>query len=139
MTRRCCTECGTVLDSGETKLARGPLLMDRALRRVVWRGHDIHLTPMEFDTLELLAQREGRVVQGWAFFAADVFDEEVDDKIVDVIICKVRGKFRAVDPTFESLHTQWGEGYRWVRVEGETTPEIDRTEALRERVARGSL
>lgn len=136
MRRRCCTECGTVLDSGEARVVSGPLLLDRALRRVQWRGHELHFSAQEFEVLELLVAREGRVVQSWAFFAADIFDEETDDKIVDVIVCKIRGKFKAVDPAFDAVHTHWGEGYRWRRADGEVVQQLDRSAALRERVAR---
>jgi two-component system response regulator ChvI len=134
--RRCCTECGTVIDSGQARLVRGPLWLDRALRRVTWRGTDIHLTAQEFEVLELLAQREGRLVQGFAFFNAEIFDEDTDDKIVDVIICKIRAKFRAVDPSFDALVTHWGDGYRWRPIEGEPPPQVDAELALRARLQR---
>jgi two-component system response regulator ChvI len=136
MKRRCCPECGTVIASSDAKLYSGPLLLDRALRRVNWRGHDLHLSPQEFEFLELLVIREGRVVQTWAFFAADIFEEDVDDKIVDVIACKLRSKLRAVDPGFNALETRWGEGYLWRRAEGRVVEQMDRAAALRERVAR---
>lgn len=138
MKRRCCTECGTVIDSGEAQMISGPLLMDRALRRVNWRGHELHMTPQEFEVLELLVTREGRIVQSWAFFACDIFDEDVEDKIVDVIICRLRSKFAAVDPEFNAIHTHWGEGFRWKRVEGEVVRNLDTTSALRERLARAA-
>lgn len=134
--RRCCIECGTVIDSGEARLIRGPLTIDRALRFTTWRGQDIHLTGQEFGLLELLAQREGRLVASHAFFNAEVFDEDTDDKIVDVIVCKVRAKFKAVDPDFDALVTHWGEGYRWKHIEAPAPVVIDQQDALRERVRR---
>ncbi len=138
MSRRCCSECGTVIDSGSAKMTSGPLLIDRALRRANWRGHEIHFTAQEFDVLELLVTREGRVVQGWAFFACDIFDEDTEDKIVDVVICRLRAKFRGVNPEFNAIHTHWGEGFRWSRADGTVAQQLDRTSALRERVARAA-
>lgn len=137
--QRCCTECGTVIDSCEARLVRGPLMMDRALRQVKWRGHEVHLTKQEFGLVELLALREGRLVAGFAFFNAEVFDEECDDKIVDVIVCKVRARFRAVDPDFDALVTHWGEGFRWKHIEAESIEaEPDRDAALRARLGRAA-
>lgn len=134
--RRCCSECGTVIDSGEAKLIRGPLYLDRALRFTRWRGHEVHLTAQEFGVVELLAQREGRLVMSHAFYNADVFDEETDDKIIDVVVCKIRRKFSQVDPDFDALQTHWGEGYRWKPVDYLQPVAIDRDAALRERLQR---
>jgi two-component system response regulator ChvI len=134
--RRCCSECGTVIDSGEARLIRGPLMLDRALRHATWRGSDVHLTHQEFEVVDLLAQREGRVVAGFAFFNAEIFDEDVDDKIVDVIVCKVRAKFRAADPAFDAIVTHWGDGFRWKHIDFEVPPVVDRDDALRERLRR---
>lgn len=36
--------------------------------------------------------------------------EETDPKIVDVVICKLRAKLKAVDPELV-IHTSWGKGY----------------------------
>ena len=138
--RRHCPECGTVLSDGKRTLSRGPLQIDLALRDVSWRGAAIRLTPTEFDILALLAQRAGRIVQSWAFFI-DIIDEEIEDKILDVYICKLRAKFRAVDPSFDALETSWGEGYRW-KIESEISEEaqpVDHDAALRARLQRGAL
>jgi DNA-binding response OmpR family regulator len=136
--RRCCSECGTVLDSGEAKLVRGPLTLDRALRRVVWRGVDIHFTKTEFEIVDLLAQREGRIVQHWAFFI-DIIDEDVEDKILDVYVCRIRSKFVDVDPAFDLIQTIWGEGLLWKKCEPQAAvAEVPREQALRERLARAA-
>lgn len=111
---RCCSECGTVIDSAEATITAGSLVMDRALRTVTWNGQLVRLTKQQFEILELLIQREGRLVQRWAFFVA-VIDEEVEDKLVDTRICQIRAAFRKVDPDFDQLVTHWGEGYSWRR------------------------
>lgn len=109
--RRCCRECGTVVDSGEITVTRGNLTLDRALRRATWRGNPVALTPQQFDIVEFLVQR-GRLVQRWAFFV-DALDEELADNHLDVQVCKIRERFRRVDSAFNQLETVRGEGFRW--------------------------
>jgi two-component system KDP operon response regulator KdpE len=43
-------------------LAYGALKMDLGRREVKFQGHDVHLTPIEYKLLELLARNAGRVV-----------------------------------------------------------------------------
>jgi DNA-binding response OmpR family regulator len=59
----------------EPSLVVGDLVVDRAGRRVQVAGSDVHLTPLEFDLLTMLAQQPGAVrdraslmteVWGWA-------------------------------------------------------------------------
>ncbi|HEX5511589.1 MAG TPA: response regulator transcription factor [Actinomycetales bacterium] len=59
----------------DTALAVGDLVIDRASRRVQVAGAQVHLTPLEFDLLSMLAQQPGAVcdraslmteVWGWA-------------------------------------------------------------------------
>jgi DNA-binding winged helix-turn-helix (wHTH) protein len=40
----------------------GPLAIDEARREVLWQGHRLDLSPMEFTTLTYLARRAGQVV-----------------------------------------------------------------------------
>lgn len=115
---KCCSECGTVLDNGSSALELDDLVLNRVLQRVTWQDHAVRLTGQQFEILELLAQRAGRVVQRWAFFI-NVLDEECEDNQLAVIISKIRKAFRAVDPEFDRLETFWGSGFRWRR-EGQT-------------------
>lgn len=135
-TRRCCSECGTVIDDGTARIVRGRLTVDRALRRVLWDEAELHFAKTEFEIIELLATREGRVVQKWAFFI-DILNEDVDDKILDVFICKIRARFTAIDPKFDLLKTVWGEGYLWQKSDRPALAEpVDQETALRARLAR---
>ncbi|UNX53511.1 response regulator transcription factor [Georgenia sp. TF02-10] len=61
--------------AGDGRLAVGDLLLDPAGRRVTVAGSEVHLTPLEFDLLHMLAARPGTVrsredlmreVWGWA-------------------------------------------------------------------------
>jgi two-component system OmpR family response regulator len=105
-----------VTDSEEITVVRGNLTLDRSDRRVYWRGQRVKLTPQEVDILELLVQREGRLIQRWAFFV-DVLDEECADNQLDVRFSTIRKAFRAVDPDFDQLETVRGQGFRWRRFE----------------------
>jgi DNA-binding response OmpR family regulator len=56
-----------LLDSGDSPPSttrRGPLTIDRMLRRITWDGATIDVSPREFDLLSLLASDTGRV---WTF------------------------------------------------------------------------
>lgn len=111
--RRCCSECGTVVHDGTDRIVSGDLILGRMLRDATWKGQLVHFTRREYEILELLVQRQGRVVQDWAFFI-DIIDEEVSDKIIDVYICKIRTKLLKIDPTFDRLRRVWGEGLIWL-------------------------
>jgi DNA-binding response OmpR family regulator len=110
--RRCCHECGTVVDSGEATVTRGNLTLDRALRRATWRGQPVRLSALHFQVVVLLVQRAGLLVQNWAFFVA-VFDDDIEDGQLAVQLCRVRKAFRAVDPDFDAIENVHGEGFRW--------------------------
>jgi DNA-binding response OmpR family regulator len=62
----------------------------------------------------MLVQREGRLVQDWAFYIS-VIDEEVESNTLDAQVCKIRKAFRAVDPDFDQLETIRGQGFLWRR------------------------
>ena len=46
----------------EPRVELGPLVIDLAARRVLRDGADVHLTPIEYDLLALLARHQGKVL-----------------------------------------------------------------------------
>ena len=46
----------------EPRIELGPLVIDLAARRVLRDGADVHLTPIEYDLLALLARHQGKVL-----------------------------------------------------------------------------
>ena len=95
-------------------LERGRLMMDPARHKVRWDGKDVSLTVTEFLILEALAQRAGVVkTRNQLLDVAYNEDVYVDDRTIDSHIKRIRRKFRTVDPTFDSVETLYGVGYRF--------------------------
>jgi two-component system response regulator ChvI len=112
------TELTQATEPGEADAAppldRGRLTMDPARHRVTWNGKPVTLTVTEFLILETLAQRPGIVkTRNQLMDAAYQDDIYVDDRTIDSHIKRVRRKFREVDPTFDSIETLYGAGYRF--------------------------
>jgi len=110
------------LERGETavaepeppKLERGRLTMDPARHKVFWDERVVSLTVTEFLILEALAQRPGVVkTRNQLLDIAYSDDVYVDDRTIDSHIKRIRRKFRAVDPKFDSIDTLYGVGYRF--------------------------
>jgi two-component system response regulator ChvI len=95
-------------------LVRGRLSMDPARHKVRWDGRDVVLTVTEFLILEALAQRPG-VVKNRNQLLDVAYQEDiyVDDRTIDSHIKRIRRKFRAADPEFDSIETLYGVGYRF--------------------------
>jgi len=95
-------------------LERGRLLMDPARHKILWDGRVVNLTVTEFLILETLAQRPGVVKsRNQLLDIAYSDDVYVDDRTIDSHIKRIRRKFRAVDPAFDSIETLYGVGYRF--------------------------
>jgi two-component system response regulator ChvI len=88
--------------------------MDPARHKVLWDGQLVSLTVTEFLILETLAQRPGVVkTRNQLLDIAYNDDVYVDDRTIDSHIKRIRRKFRAVDPAFDSIETLYGVGYRF--------------------------
>jgi len=95
-------------------LERGRLTMDPARHKVLWEGRLVSLTVTEFMILEALAQRPGVVkTRNQLLDIAYSDDVYVDDRTIDSHIKRIRRKFRAVEPNFDSIDTLYGVGYRF--------------------------
>ena len=104
----------TATDAETRLLERGRLIMDPARHKVHWNGRLVSLTVTEFLILEALAQRPGVVkTRNQLLDIAYSEDVYVDDRTIDSHIKRIRRKFRAVDPTFDSIDTLYGVGYRF--------------------------
>jgi len=88
--------------------------MDPARHKVLWDSRDVSLTVTEFLILETLAQRPG-VVKSRNQLLDIAYNDDVyvDDRTIDSHIKRIRRKFRAVDPEFDSIETLYGVGYRF--------------------------
>ena len=88
--------------------------MDPARHKVLWDDLVVSLTVTEFLILEALALRPGVVkTRNQLLDIAYSDDVYVDDRTIDSHIKRIRRKFRAVDPKFDSIDTFYGVGYRF--------------------------
>jgi DNA-binding response OmpR family regulator len=101
------------------KLARPPtrlgdLEIDPERMEVRYRGRPIVLTLTEFRLVEALTSRPGLVLSRDRLLDLVRGDEsEVEPRIVDTYVRRLRRKFESVAPEFAEIETLIGAGYRW--------------------------
>ena len=96
---------GNVLEKQDMKI-------DRESRRVFIEGHEVNLTAIEFDLLELLATNPDKVYSRekllnlvWGY------DYPGDARTVDVHIRRLREKIEKLPSNPKYVYTKWGVGY----------------------------
>lgn len=76
-------------------------------------GNVVPLTAMEFKMLQYLSKCRGHTVTK-EMFLDELYEGEARPaaKIIDVFVCKIRGKMRAAGVDGNVIETVWGRGYR---------------------------
>jgi two-component system response regulator RegX3 len=99
----------------EGRLAGGPVELDPASHVVLSRGEPIQLTPKEFELLELLLQRKGRLLTR-QFLIEEIWGPGYvgDTKTLDVHVKRVRQKIEPDPHHPRHLLTIRGLGYKFV-------------------------
>lgn len=102
------------VDEQDTNRTIGPFAIDASRRMLFQNGTPIELTRSEFDILERLTRRPGRV------FGRDELLEEVRGgeteafyRAVDTHISNLRAKIEIDPKNPVYIETVWGVGYRW--------------------------
>ena len=99
-------------DEGEEPLRVGDLVLDPQARRTCRGEEEIELSAREFDILELLMRRAGRLVTRYTILD-EVWDGETDlrSNVIDVHVASLRAK---IDRPFgtHTITTLRGSGYR---------------------------
>jgi two-component system OmpR family response regulator len=92
-------------------LNRGPLALDAQRMTASWNGHSVGLTVTEFWMVHSLVRHPGHVKDREQLMR----DAEmvVDDGTITSHVKRIRKKFLAIDPKFDSIDTVYGMGYRW--------------------------
>ena len=106
LVRRANGHCKNMLEFGE-------LMLDLHARQACVHGRQLDLTNKEYQMLELLCLRSGRVVSKETFL--DHLYGGIDEpemKIIDVFICKLRKKISRKIQDAALIETVWGRGYR---------------------------
>ena len=101
----------------------GPIAIDYPNRVVRVDGVPLHLTGKEFAMFSVLSNRPGNAISKERLYA-ELYgvDGEVELKILDVFICKIRKKFDDVASGLgtKCIQTVWGEGYSFNSPDGQT-------------------
>jgi DNA-binding response OmpR family regulator len=105
---------GSTGPASEETLRHGDLEIDGRSRRANLRGHELNLTPKEFDLLYFLASHPGQV-----FGRVEILEElwdfafDGDPSTVTVHVRRLREKIEADPSRPRHLVTVWGVGYRF--------------------------
>jgi two-component system KDP operon response regulator KdpE len=98
----------------DPRIVAGELEIDLAARAVIRSGEDIHLTPIEFDLLRVLARNRGRLMTHRALLAEVWGPEYVDDvQTLRTHIARLRGKIETDGQSQRCIVTDPGVGYRF--------------------------
>jgi two-component system OmpR family response regulator len=90
----------------------GELKIHQERKQVFWQSRLIDLTLTEFWLLYSLTQHPGHVKSHDQLMeAANVV---VTNNAITAHIRRIRDKFREIDPTFDTIRTEYGMGYRWL-------------------------
>jgi two-component system OmpR family response regulator len=92
-------------------ISTGDLVMDTNRMRVTYKEQSVELTVTEFWMLHAIVKYAGHVKS-----RQQLMDESkmvVDDTTITSHIKRIRKKFMLLDPSFDSVETVYGMGYRW--------------------------
>jgi two-component system cell cycle response regulator CtrA len=97
--------------SGST-IRTGELILNLGTRVASVAGQQVHLSPKEYQILELLSLRKGtiltkEVLLNHLYGGMD----EPESKILDVLVCKLRKKLAQATGGSHYIETKWGQGY----------------------------
>jgi two-component system KDP operon response regulator KdpE len=100
-------------DGGEPTIALGALVIDLAARTVTRDGTEVHLTPIEFDLLRVLARHRGKLVTHRQLLH-EVWGPGYEDEThyLRVHIAHIRSKIEPEASRPRHLITEPGIGYR---------------------------
>ncbi|WP_246579219.1 response regulator transcription factor [Alkaliphilus flagellatus] len=93
----------------------GNLKVDVESRVVYKSGVEVELTPKEFDILELLIRRKGRVFSREKIFELIWNEPCLDTRTIDVHVKNLREKLKEPDSERTVIETKWGVGYYFRR------------------------
>ena len=92
----------TCVDIGQTRV-------ELEARRVLRAGVELHLTPTEFNLLQMLVERRGKAVRRELLIATCLQAEEAPEQSLQTHISRLR---RKLGPDGAHIRTVWGIGYR---------------------------
>ena len=97
--------------AAEDVLERGQLSLNLKRMEAQWSGQRVELTLTEFWIVHALAKFPGHVKDRDALMRDASIT--VDDSTITSHVKRIRRKFAALDPQFDSIQSVYGLGYRW--------------------------
>jgi two-component system OmpR family response regulator len=97
--------------AAEDVLERGQLSLNLKRMEAQWSGQPVELTLTEFWIVHALAKFPGHVKDRDALMRDASIT--VDDSTITSHVKRIRRKFAALDPLFDSIQSVYGLGYRW--------------------------
>ena len=98
--------------SGDGRIVRGDLEIDTDRMTIRWQDRPVSLTLTEFWLVHAMARYPGHVKNRQQLM--DAAQAVLDDNTITSHIKRIRRKFVAIDPDFNSIETVYGMGYRWL-------------------------
>jgi DNA-binding winged helix-turn-helix (wHTH) protein len=89
--------------------------VDPLMSIVCFRGEQHHFTPQETLYLHSILKAGSNGIRKEALFNRVSDDEDIEIKIVDVLVCKLRKKMSIIDPEYVYIKTMWGIGFAWFK------------------------
>ena len=115
--RRCMGMINSVVSVGD-------LSFNFATGNLALRNKDIELTNKEYEVFRTLLLRKGSVLPKERIMRL-IYGSNgymINDKMIDVLVCKIRGKLSKIDPKNQYIGTVWSRGYL---VHPEPVPKIE--------------
>lgn len=112
--RRAAIDTGATRPVADAPVRHGELELDLQRYSVRWKGMPVSLTVTEFMMLHALVRYPGHVKTRKQLHQDGYpHDAYVSDRTIDSHIKRLRRKFEEADPSFDSIETVYGLGYRW--------------------------
>jgi two-component system OmpR family response regulator len=98
--------------TSDDQIARGKLQLNMDRMQASWENEPVELTVTELWMVHALVKQPGHVKSRQQLM--DAANVVLDDNTITSHIKRIRKKFLALDPQFDSIQTAYGMGYRWV-------------------------
>lgn len=102
------------VDNSDNEIFQGPFKLDTYSRKFYKDEKEIILTPTEYKIMKIFMQNPGKALKRDDILKMVWGDEiDMDSKIVDVNIRRLRSKVEENSAKPDYIETVWGLGYRW--------------------------
>lgn len=102
------------VDNSDNEIFQGPFKLDTYSRKFYKGEKEIILTPTEYKIMKIFMQNPGKALKRDDILKMVWGDEiDMDSKIVDVNIRRLRSKVEENPAKPDYIETVWGLGYRW--------------------------